>query len=150
MPETMRPTIPVFVYLVSPDSSVYLQRRLNPGYLDGYYEPPAGKVDYAEFPRLAACREVREEAGVEINPTDLELFHSYINTSGDDPWLGLMYRTRKWSGSPRIMEPDKCDSSGFFNIDSLPKVTPQVADGIGRLMTAQSIEMSEYDSIAIV
>ncbi len=147
MPEIMKATVPVFIFLVDPDERVYLQRRYQTGYLDGFYEPPAGKMDVGEFPKNAAARELYEETGALIQPDDLELFHAYMNTSNKRPWLGLMFRTRIWQGTPMIKEPEKCDHGGFFALDSLPNVTPQVRDGLARLLVAQSIEISTYDNI---
>jgi len=147
MPQTMKATLPVFAFLIDEQDRVYLQRRYNTGYLDGYYEPPAGKIDEGEFPPQAACREALEEAGVTINPKDLELFHSYMNLSHGNPWLGLMFRTRIWGGAPHIQEPEKCDDAGFFSLDALPKLTPQVADGITRVLEQPSIAMDSYDNI---
>lgn len=142
----MKATIPVFVFLLS-HQCVYLQRRYQTGYLDGYYEPPAGKVDENEFPIDAACREAREESGVLVEPGDLELFHTYINTTGNQPWLGILYRTTIWQGTPRIQEPHKCDHAGFFSLDNLPKITPQVKDGLARIATAPAIHMDTYSNI---
>jgi 8-oxo-dGTP diphosphatase len=147
MPEVMKATIPVFVFLVDESEQVYLQRRFETSYMDGYYEPPAGKMDEGEFPKRAACREALEEAGVVIDPDDIEYFHSYMNNSGGKPWLGMMFRTRLWRGRPTIKETEKCDDAGFFGLDNLPKLTPQVRDGIARLMIAPAIEISEYDDI---
>lgn len=147
MSERMQATIPVFVYLLDKERGVYLQRRYKTGYLDGYYEPPAGKVDEGEFPVDAACREAKEEAGVIVKPENLELFHSYMNLTDGKPWLGLMYRTFVWQGEPKIQEAGKCDDAGFFMLDSLPKLTPQVVDGIARISTSQSIQMSTYNNI---
>lgn len=59
----MRATVPVFVFLLDTKQRVYLQRRYKTGYLDGHYEPPAGKVDSNEFPVDAACREAYEGRG---------------------------------------------------------------------------------------
>lgn len=147
MAERMRATIPVFLYLIDDQERVYLQRRYQTGYKDGCYEPPAGKVDEGEFPQFAACREALEEAGVIVDPKDVELFHTYTNLTDRNPWVGLMFRTRKWQGEPSIQEPDKCDDAGFFSLEELPTVSPQVRDGLGRLVTAASIEMSTYDDI---
>lgn len=147
MPEKMLATIPVFVYMLDESNGVYLQRRHQTGYLDGFYEPPAGKVDQGEFPSLAACREALEESGVTIQPDNLELFHTYINLTDNSPWLGLMYRTHVWQGEPLICEPEKCDDAAFFKLDKLPRLTPQVADGLARVVTATTIETSEYDAI---
>lgn len=148
MPERMKATIPVFTYLLDNEKGVYLQRRYQTGYLDGYYEPPAGKVDDGEFPLDAACREAHEEAGVTINPTDLELFHTYANLSNGVGWIGFMFRTSTWQGVPIIQEPEKCDDAGFFPLDKLPQVTPQVRDGLAAIATASSIAMSHYSDIS--
>jgi len=72
MAEILRATIPVFTFLINDKVQVYLQRRFSTGYLDGYYESPAGKMDMCEegkdeFPNDAACREVLEETGVVEN-----------------------------------------------------------------------------------
>lgn len=147
MPEAMKATIPVFVFLIDSQEQVYLQRRYQTGYLDGFYEPPAGKMDKGDFPKKAATRELFEEAGLVVDPDDLELFHTYMNNSNNMPWLGLMFRTRKWQGTPRIKEPHKCDDAGYFALNSLPKVTPQVRDGIARLLVAPCIEISTYSNI---
>jgi hypothetical protein len=70
-----------------------------------------------------------------------------MNLTGGEPWLGLMFRTRVWEGTPSIQEPDKCDHAGFFSLDHLPQLTPQVVDGIARLATAHSIEMITYHNL---
>lgn len=147
MATPMKATVPVFVFLLDDQDRIYLQRRYNTGYLDGYYESPAGKMDEGEFPAPAACREVLEEAGVVVNPDNLELFHSYMNLSHGNPWLGLMFRTRKWQGTPTIQELHKCDDAGFFSLDDLPKMTPQVADGIQKVLVSPAIAMNNYDDI---
>jgi 8-oxo-dGTP pyrophosphatase MutT (NUDIX family) len=143
----MKATIPVFVFLVDAKNRVYLQRRYNTGYLDGFYETPAGKMDEGEFPKPAACREAYEEAGITVNPESLELFHSYMNLSHGNPWLGLMFRTHTWQGIPTIQEPEKCDDAAFFALDNLPKLTPQVRDGIQHVLGVSKIAMNTYDNI---
>ncbi len=152
MAEILKATVPVFTFLINDKTQVYLQRRFQTGYLDGYYEAPAGKMDMnvegdREFPKDAACREAFEETGVTVKPEDLEFFHAYMNLTLDKPWMGLMFRTRKWIGTPSIQELNKCDDAGFYDLSKLPKVTPQVRDGLARLLVAPSIEISEYDTI---
>lgn len=147
MPERMQATIPVFLYVLDGQNRVYLQRRSNTGYMDGFWEPPAGKTDDGEFPPDAACREGREEAGIYVDKHDLELFHTYANLTDGKPWIGFKFRTRRWQGEPAIREPDKCDAAGFYALNELPKVTPQVWGGLMRLMSAAAIEMSLYTDI---
>lgn len=134
MGERIKPTIPVFLALTR-DDEVYLQRRYNTGYMNGFYEFIAGKVDERESLLDAVAREAREEAGIVVRPENLTLFHTYLNNSyPDDPWLGLMFKTDTWEGEPGICEPEKCDDSGFFKEGQYPaNVTPQVRDGLAQL-----------------
>lgn len=147
MSERARVTVPVFTFVTNETEQVYLQRRFQTGYMDGRYEPPAGKMDVGEFPLQTAVRESFEEAGIVISELDLELFHTYTNLTNNDPWLGLFFRAQRWSGEPSIREPHKCDDAGFFDLDNLPELTPQVHDAIGRLAIAPAIEMSLYTDI---
>ena len=70
--------------------------------------------------------------------------------SEGDNWLGLMYRVRRWKGVPYIAEPHKCDESDFYNLSDLPgelNITPQVRDGLARVLIAETVSMAEYDNI---
>jgi len=128
---------------------VYLQRRYQTGFLDGYYEPPAGGLHDKEFPQAAACREALEEAGVIVDPSDVELFHCFLNfNSKTNPFLGLFFRTRKWQRVPIITEPDLCGDAGFYSLDHLPeKLIPQARDALKNLLSAQAITLSNYESL---
>lgn len=141
--------VPVFMFLVNDKDEVYLQRRFQTGFFDGYYEPPAGGLEVGEFPQVAACREVLEEAGVKVDSKDVELFHTFLNfNTEDDPFFGLFFRTRTWTGVPRIMEPALCDDAGFFPLDRLPeKMLPQARDAAECILSAPSIDLSNYTSL---
>jgi len=57
------------------DGKVLLQKRKNTGWRDGWYGLVAGHVDEAEPYKLALCREIKEEAGVDVLEEDLEFSH---------------------------------------------------------------------------
>jgi len=138
----------VFLFLIDKHDRIYLQRRFNTGFLDGQYEPPAGGVDQGEFPKQAACREVMEEAGVTVSHDDIELFHGYMNfNQTPTPYLGLMYRTRRWQGEPRNIEPHLSDDSGFYALDELPNVIPQVKEAVKVLLDGPSIDFNTFEII---
>lgn len=147
MSERARVTVPVYTFITNETEQVYLQRRFQTGYMDGRYETPAVSVEEGEFPTRAAVRVLFKEASLVVSELDLELFHVYANLINDDPQLGLFFRAKHWAGEPTIREPDKCDDAGFFNLDDLPDLTPQVHDAIGRLAVAPAIEMSLYTDI---
>lgn len=149
MTEKAKTNVPVFLFLINEKDRVYLQRRFQTGFLDGYYEPPAGGLHDKEFPQDAACREAKEETGILVRSADLELFHTFVNFSTDtNPFLGLFFRTRKWQGNPVIAEPHLCDDAGFYSLDQLPeKVIPQARDALEYLLAGPAINMSNYESL---
>jgi 8-oxo-dGTP diphosphatase len=120
--------LPAVFALLIKDDQVLLLRRANTGWLDGYYDPPAGHLEPGETLQEGAVRELKEEAGVIVEPKDLKLVHIYQNyNSMQAPYVGFMFVASKWHGKPKIQEPNKCDNMHFFDLNNLPeKTTPYV------------------------
>ncbi|KAF3470031.1 NUDIX domain-containing protein [Streptomyces sp. Tu 3180] len=72
-----------------------------------------------------AClvREAWEEAGLVIDPADVELVHvvHVVDTPGGQPLLQLVFRACRWKGVPEVREPDKCLSWQWWPPHELPK-----------------------------
>jgi ADP-ribose pyrophosphatase YjhB (NUDIX family) len=79
----------VGVVLQGPDGRILLLRRAHdPG--RGQLGLPGGFVDEGESAEAAACREVREETGLVLEPTALRYFNSGANVY---PFRGVTYHT---------------------------------------------------------
>lgn len=113
--------IPAVLVAVLKGNKVLLARRNNTSYMDGWYGFPGGHLEDEETLQEGAVRELKEEVGLIAKPEDLELFHVYQNrnTPGRQ-YLGFMFRTRKWSGSPEDKEL-KVQGAEFFDLDKLPE-----------------------------
>lgn len=93
---------------------------------------------HCERESAVAClvREAREEAGLVIDPDEVELAHvvHLVDTPGDTPRVQMIFRARSWSGTPEVREPDRCIGWRFWDADQLPErivpYTRSAIDGI--------------------
>ncbi|MER7468408.1 NUDIX domain-containing protein [Streptomyces sp. NPDC097981] len=105
------------------DGQVLLGLR-HPGsaYAGGTHHFLAG---HCEQESAVAClvREAEEEAGLLIDPADVELAHvvHMVDEPGDQPRIGFVFRARQWTGTPEVREPDRCVSWGWWPADALPE-----------------------------
>lgn len=76
--------------------------------------------------------ETHEEAGLEINPSDLTLFH-IMHRFDQDERISFFFTTSAWRGSPVNMEPHKCDDLRWISVNALPSNSvPYVQTAIAR------------------
>ena len=116
--------------LLIKDGKIVLLKRANTGYEDGKYGLIAGHADGDETATEAMVREAREEAGIEINPSDLE-FRLVMHRKTDREQVGFFFAARQYSGVPRNAEPDKCSELGWFDLDNLPEnIIPYIKKSI--------------------
>lgn len=116
--------VPSIFTLIEKAGKFLLLRRANTGYADGWYDLPAGHLEDQEKLQDGAVRELAEEAGLKADPDDLKLVHVHQNhTNPSNPHYGYIFYATKWSGEPKIMEPDKCDDMGWFAANGLPEKT---------------------------
>jgi 8-oxo-dGTP diphosphatase len=138
--------LPAVFTLLIKGNKVLLLRRFNTGWLDGYYDPPAGHLEPNETLQEGAARELMEEAGVEVDPKDLKLVHIYQNyNSLKVPYIGFVFVAKKWHGEPKIQEYEKCDDMQFFGLDNLPgKTTPYAKEALKGINTNE-VSYSYHD-----
>jgi len=96
----------VAAVLADADGCVLLQRRPPGKPHAGLWEFPGGKIDAGELPEAALVRELAEELGIAADPAGLEPV-TFASVAGEGHHLVLLlYRVRRWTGTPRARAAD--------------------------------------------
>ncbi len=113
----------VFVIVRNQKGEVLLLKRQNTGYMDSWYSMPAGHVDGGEPAIVAACREAKEEVGLDLKPEDLRLVHTVHELADGHERLNLAFEVLQYEGEPQNTEPHKCAELHWVALDALPEHT---------------------------
>lgn len=126
-----RPALTVDVVLLagSPARSVLLVRRANDPF-KGEWVLPGGFVDAGETVLQAAPRELREETGVELDASELELLGVW-DTPGRDPrgWTVSVVHVACVDDELPAEGQDDAQEARWFAVESLPELAfdhPQI------------------------
>lgn len=110
------------------ENRILLQKRKGSKLWPGYYALPAGHIDEGETQYDALVREAKEELDIEIDPKDITesyvvLRRNYFKIDGKElePYIDYYFEVKKYNGSPRIVEEDKCQELLWADINELPK-----------------------------
>lgn len=114
--------VPTSHLVLMKDDTILLSRRFHTGWQDGKYSVVAGHLDGNETFLQAMIREAKEEADIVLNEKDLHVVH-VMHRNAEDERIDFFIQAKKWSGTPKIMEPDKCDDLQWFALDRLPDNT---------------------------
>lgn len=80
-------------------------------------------MEYGESNEQAAIREALEETGLKIQKQDVHLqgvTNDFYPESGKH-YITLHLSCHNYSGTPQIMEPDKCAEWKWFDLNNLPE-----------------------------
>jgi 8-oxo-dGTP diphosphatase len=128
-----------YVYLLregDAGTEVLLQLRRGTPYMDGHWAAAAaGHVERGETAYDAARREALEELGVTDVGLSLE-FTMQRTQHGEaiDERVDWFFTARSWTGTPRVVEPDKAAEIEWFPLSALPEpMVPHEAYALAHL-----------------
>jgi len=136
----------VHLFLIDNADRILMSRRYKTGYEDGNYSVVAGHIEKNETVKQAMAREAKEEAGIDIKLSDLEIvhiMHRKAESETDSDRIDFFLKSNKWNGEIEIMEKEKCDDMRWFDFDSLPKnIIPYIEKSITEF--SSNSHFSEY------
>jgi len=136
--------VPAVYLVLMKENKILLSRRYNTGYFDSYYSFPAGHLDGGETLKQAMIREAKEETGISLDSSDLELIHTMNRKIPDNERIDFFFTTKKWHGNPKIMESEKCDDLSWFELNNLPNnIIPYIKEVIDSFL--DNINYSERE-----
>jgi 8-oxo-dGTP diphosphatase len=115
------------------NNEILLLKRQNTGFEDGKWSLVAGRIDGEEEVVSAAIREAKEEAGVDIEPSEIDVVGVMHRKNTSSEWIDFYLEVKSWKGSISNTEPNKCEELRWFNRRELPEnVIPYIRKAIER------------------
>ena len=106
--------------IVNEEGKVFLAKRGQKARNErGMWQIPGGSVEFGETYQDALKREVKEEHGVEIEVIKLLDVSNHIMPEEKQHWVSPILLCRITSGTPQILEPEKCDEIGWFSLEEI-------------------------------
>lgn len=128
------------VLIFNKKKELLLMRRAKTRNEDGWWSRPGGEVEYGEKAIASMKREIKEEAGINIDIWGYLPHTDHIIKKENQHWISIGYLANIKSGKPRIMEPDKCDGIGWFSLKNLPpKIQQTTKEGIRNYLAGKYI-----------
>lgn len=117
--KTRHQTVPSVYLILLKDDQVLLGKRRNTNWQDGKFGLVSGHVEAGESATAALIREAEEEAGIIVQPQDLQpvcVMYREMDRSNVD----FFFACRQWQGAVVNAEPDKCEGWEFYPLQRLP------------------------------
>ncbi len=142
-PEVARPYCACFVILRK-GNKIAMVLRKNTGYMDGYYGLPTGKSEWFEAFTKGAVREAKEEAGVDIQESDLRFVH-LVHRHGESvveqkfmDWVDVYFEADSWVGEPYNAEEHKAERLDWIDLNDLPdNIVPHQKDALEHIAAGE-------------
>lgn len=93
----------------------------------GKWEFPGGSVEFGDTMESTIKREMKEELDVEIEVGKHLSPIDHIIPKENQHWVTSTFIAKIVKGTPKIMEPEKCDEIRWFTLDEIEKLPLSIA-----------------------
>jgi 8-oxo-dGTP diphosphatase len=87
---------------------------------EGTWTVPGGKFDFGDGITGGPCRETKEETGIAVDPSSLEIVSVSSDIVPDAHFITIGFLAKRWNGEARVMEPDEITEWRWFPLNDLP------------------------------
>jgi broad specificity phosphatase PhoE/8-oxo-dGTP pyrophosphatase MutT (NUDIX family) len=118
--------IPAVHVLIRRGDEILLHQRSDTAhYQASMYALVSGHLDGDELSSEAMAREIKEEAGIDVQPGALQFAHvgHRLGRGDGQERVDIFFETWEWEGTITNVEPHKCLSLTWFPIANLPEKT---------------------------
>lgn len=116
--ENQKTKVGIGIFIIK-DGKVLLTKRKG-SHGEGEYAFPGGHLEYMESFEECAKRETMEEAGIEIENIRFQLLAN-VKKYTPKHYVHITLFADWKSGDPQILEQDKCEGWGWYDLDNLPE-----------------------------
>ena len=120
MNQQLHPRVGVGAFILNGKGELLLvQRKKAPE--QGHWSLPGGKVEWMETVEDTVIREIKEEVGLEIEPTSLLCVTNHILPGEEVHWVCPTYIAKVKNGIAENREQHAISEIGWFSLERLPK-----------------------------
>lgn len=110
----------------------------------GQWSKPGGGVKYGENAIDAMNREIKEKLDIEIDIWGYLPHTDHIISVEKQHWVSLNFIAHIVSGTPKNMEPDKCDKIAWYALTVLPELIAKTTrESIENYLCGKYIDLNE-------
>lgn len=117
MEDAQKPKVGIGV-LIFKDNKVLIGKRKG-SHGEGEYAFPGGHLEYMESFADCASRETLEETGIEIQNVRFQ-YLANITKYAPKHYVHIGLIADWKNGEPKVLEPHKCESWNWYDIDNMP------------------------------
>lgn len=85
----------------------------------GLWEFPGGVLEFGESFEETLKREMQEEFGIDIEVGEHLNTFNHLIPDEKQHWVAIAFMCKLKKGTPKILEPEKCDEIGWFNLEEI-------------------------------